>query len=288
MSWRTVVIRNRAKLDLKLGYLVIRSEETVRVHLNEIAVLVIESTAVSLTAALVCEMSKRKIKIIFCDEHRNPQTEVIPYFGTHDSNMRVRNQIGWGEDIKGDVWTAVVKEKILNQAYVLKQNNLEEWSQLCGYASEIEYLDKTNREGHAAKVYFNALFGKDFARYSPSVTNAALNYGYSIILSAFNRAVTASGYLTQLGIWHNNVDNHFNLSCDFMEPFRPVVDMAVCGMDGEKFEKEEKLFLVDLLNKPVTIDGKTQYLINAIEIYCRSLFEALEERDISLIKFYEF
>lgn len=288
MSWRTVLIRSRAKLDLQLGYLVIRNEETVRIHLNEIAVLIIESTAVSLTAALMCEMSKKKIKIIFCDEQRNPQTELIPYFGTHDSNMRLRSQINWDDDIKGDVWTAVVKEKILKQMYVLKQYNLPGWTQLYSYADEMEYLDKTNREGHAAKVYFNSLFGKEFTRYSNDVKNAALNYGYSIILSAFNRAVTASGYLTQLGIRHNNVDNHFNLSCDFMEPFRPIVDAEVVDMKPEVFEEREKTMLVNILNKEVHIEGKTQYLSNAIEIYCRSLLAALEEKDISLIKFYEF
>ena len=112
LSWRTVIIRNRAKLDLKLGYLVIRNEETLKIHLNEIAVLIIESTAVSLTSALLCEMTKKKIKIIFCDEQRNPQTELIPYYGSHDTSMRIRSQIELSNDIKGEVWTSVVKEKI--------------------------------------------------------------------------------------------------------------------------------------------------------------------------------
>ena len=55
------------------------------------------------------------------------------------------------------------------------------------YLGEIEYGDATNREGHAAKVYFNALFGKSFTRTDDLLINAALNYGYSILLSAFNR-----------------------------------------------------------------------------------------------------
>ena len=93
LSWRTVIIRNGAKLDLKLGYLVIRNEEALKIHLNEIAVLIIESTAVSLTSALLCEMTKKKIKIIFCDEQRNPQTELIPYYGSRDTSMRIRSQI---------------------------------------------------------------------------------------------------------------------------------------------------------------------------------------------------
>ena len=43
----------------------------------------------------------------------------------------------------------------------------------------------------------------DFTRSEENTVNAALNYGYSIILSAFNREIVAHGYLTQLGIFHD-------------------------------------------------------------------------------------
>ena len=52
---------------------------------------------------------------------------------------------------------------------------------LVTYADELEYFDNTNREGHAAKVYFNSLFGKGFSRDDVNDINAALNYGYSIL-----------------------------------------------------------------------------------------------------------
>lgn len=60
MSWRTVVISKRAKLDLQLGFLVVRGEDTVKIHLGEIGLLLIENTAVSLTASLLAELTKRK------------------------------------------------------------------------------------------------------------------------------------------------------------------------------------------------------------------------------------
>ena len=43
MSWRTVVISSRCKLDLKMGYLVARGESIQRVFLDEIAILLIET-----------------------------------------------------------------------------------------------------------------------------------------------------------------------------------------------------------------------------------------------------
>lgn len=50
MSWRIVVISRSAKLDYKMDYLIVRQEEITKIHLSEIYTLIIESTAVSITA----------------------------------------------------------------------------------------------------------------------------------------------------------------------------------------------------------------------------------------------
>ena len=71
MSWRTVVISSNVKLDYQMGYMVVRRMDTMKIHLSEMEILIVESTAVSLTAALLNELSKKKIKVIFCDEKRN-------------------------------------------------------------------------------------------------------------------------------------------------------------------------------------------------------------------------
>ena len=287
MSWRTVVISKNAKLDYQLGYLVVRNQDVVKIHINEIAVLIIETTSVSLTDALLCELTKKKVKIIFCDEKRNPSSELIPYYGSHDTSMKVRKQIAWSEDIKTAVWTEIVTEKIRKQA-----ENLEHWNQgeselLYEYISQMEFGDATNREGHAAKVYFNALFGMDFTRTAENSINAALNYGYSLLLSTCTREITINGYITQLGLFHDNMFNPFNLASDLMEPFRPLVDNLIKQMAPEKFEHDEKMEVVKLLQKEIILAGRKEYLSNAMKLYCRSVFDALNDGDISLIKFYK-
>lgn len=289
MSWRTIVITGCAKLDYKMDYLVVRKQEgTNRVHLSEIGLLIIESTAISLTAVLLCELVKRKTKVIFCDEQHNPISELIPYYGSHDTSMKVKRQIGWSKSIKELVWTEIVAEKIRSQSKHLKDCGYTVQAEmLAQYVKEMEPGDKGNREGHAAKVYFNALFGMEFTRSEENSINAALNYGYGILLSCFNREIVSNGYITQLGLFHDNMFNQFNLASDFMEPFRILVDRKVAAMMPEKFEHEEKMELVYILSESVLIDGKRNYVSNAIKIYCRSLFEALNERDISLIKFYK-
>lgn len=289
MSWRTVVVTGNAKLDYKMDYLVVRkAEATTRIFIGEIGLLIIESTAVSLTTMLLSELIKHKIKVVFCDEKHNPQSELISYYGSHDTSAKIRTQIQWTREVKENVWTEIVAEKVKQQSEHLKKYELKvPVDMLKQYIEEIELGDKTNREGHAAKVYFNALFGMDFSRSKDCAINAALNYGYGILLSCFNREVIANGYITQLGLFHNNMFNQFNLSSDLMEPFRILVDRIVVKNKPEKFDSEEKMNFIYMLEDEVMIDGKHQYISNAIKIYCKSIFDALNENDVSLIKFYE-
>lgn len=286
MSWRTIVISKRAKLDLQLGYMVVRSEEVTKIVLSEMSTILIESTAVSLTTGLLAELSKRKIKVIFCDEKRNPSSELVSYYGSHDTSNKVRKQIAWKQKTKEAVWTEIVTEKIRKQKEILEILGKEESEILSSYIKEITWNDGTNREGHAAKVYFNALFGLDFTRTEDNYINAGLNYGYSIILSAFTREIVANGYITQLGLFHDNMFNQFNLASDLMEPFRVLIDQKILQMKLIDFEHNEKMQLVDVLNQEVLIDGKKQYVNNAIKIYCKSVFDALNDDDSSLMRFY--
>lgn len=218
----------------------------------------IESTAVSITTGLLSEMTKKKIKVIFCDEKRNPSSELIGYYGSHDTSNKVRKQIQWSSSIKEAVWTEIVTEKIRKQKELLEYLGKEEAGLLDSYLKEIDWNDATNREGHAAKVYFNALFGLDFTR-----------------------------YITQLGLFHDNMFNQFNLASDLMEPYRVLIDKEVVNMKLEQFEQEEKMRIVNILNYEIKIDGKIQYVNNAIKLYCKSVFDALNENDSSLIRFYK-
>lgn len=287
MSWRIVIIESQSKLDYKMGYLVVRSLDTKRILLDEVAILMIENPAVSLTGILIEELTIRKVKVIFCDSKRSPIAELIPHHGSHDSSAKVRTQIMWEQTTKDNIWRDIVSEKIRKQADFLRETGYEEQAiLLSGYTGRIELADATNREGHAAKVYFNALFGMDFTRSADTATNASLNYGYSLLLSAFNREVCANGYLTQLGIFHNNMFNHFNLSCDLMEPFRVLVDRIVYEMKPTEFGQEQKHEIWKTLDQRVEVDGQEQFVMNAIKIYTKSVLDAINDGDSSGIKFY--
>ncbi len=287
MSWRTVIISGMAKLDYKMGFMVVRGAETKRVVIDEISTLVIENPAVSFTGCLMEVLVEKKVKVIFCDSRHSPVAELVPHHGSHDSSAKIRTQAAWGQDVKALVWQEIITEKIRKQEkFLLELGKSEEAGLLKSYIGQVELLDSTNREGHAAKVYFNALFGMGFTRSAETPINAALNYGYSLLLSAFNREVSANGYLTQLGIFHNNMFNHFNLSCDFMEPFRILVDRHVRRDIPTEFTKDEKHGLWRILKESVWIGNSRRSVSDAIKIYTRSCFEAINDADPSKIKHY--
>lgn len=288
MSWRTVVISNRCKLDLKLGYMVVRGEETRRIFLDEVALVLIENPAVSLTGCLLEALTDRKIRVIFCDSTRSPMAELVPHHGSHDTTRKLRQQLCWSPEMKGAVWSRIVGEKIRLQAQHLADRKFPKEAVLLeSYLSQIEFQDASNREGHAAKVYFNALFGKGFSRREEHPLNAAMNYGYSILLSAFNREISAAGYITELGIHHDNVFNHFNLSSDLMEPFRILVDRKVMELEPKELDKDTKHALVNILNSNVEIGDTRQTVLNAIRIYLTSVFAALNSGNADSIRFYK-
>ena len=287
-GWRVIVITGRSKLDLRYNSISIRRDNgTDFIHIGEVNTLILETTTISITAALMCELIKQKVKVIFCDEKSNPHFELLPFYGSHDCSAKIKEQIAWTDFLKESLWTIIVTEKIENQMKLLKKLNKEEYKILQEYASQIEHNDNTNREGHSAKIYFSALFGNNFSRNKENSLNAFLNYGYQLLLSTFNKEIVANGYLTQIGIFHKNMFNYYNLSSDLMEPFRVIVDELAYKENPQKFEKNEKRKLQNILNLKFRINNVNHYLSDIIKIYTKSIFDALSANDLSLVRFFE-
>lgn len=287
MSFRTVIITSKCKLSYKNDHLYVRGDELKLIHLSEIEILIIESTQVLITSYLLCELVKRKIYVVFCNEKHNPDSQLLSLYGCHNSSKKLKQQLEWTDSIKDFVWTSIVTEKIRKQSELLKSQNKDEFKLLEEYYHGTKSGDSTNREGHAAKVYFNALFGKDFTRDDCSDINKALDYGYTVLLSFFNREIVSNGYLTQLGLWHRSEFNQFNLSSDLMEPFRILIDELVYKKKKEPFNSKYKHELVNVINKKIIIDKKTQYTSNAIKIYVKSIFKSLDLESVNYMKFYD-
>ena len=160
MAWRCVIIDSPCKVSVANNYLIVRTEQIKQIHLSEISFLMLACPAINITGVALYELSRNKIKVVFCDEKHNPYGELVNYYGSCNCSKKIRQQIAWSEDVKTSVNTLIIYRKIVNQAALLAKYGFAERAEtLYSYASEIALNDATNREGHAAKVYFNTLFG---------------------------------------------------------------------------------------------------------------------------------
>ncbi len=278
MSFRTVVIAQQSKLSYKNRFLVVKQDlDEKYIHLSEIDTIIVDSLAVSISAYLLKELSDNKINIIFCDEKHNPFGELSTYYSKHNTSKMIQRQISWTSNEKDKIWKKIVKNKLLNQAYMLSKIDSEKYKLLLDYIIEVQDGDSTNREGHAAKVYFNALFGNSFSRRDDSNINSALNYGYEVLLSTFNKEIINNGYLTQLGIHHKNEFNKFNLGCDLMEPFRIVIDNFVYYNQDKNFDSNLKIEILDIFNHTFKFDGKNYTLKDIIRMYVKNTLDNISD-----------
>lgn len=267
-------------MSYKSGYLVVRKEDdTAKVHLSEISTIILQTMQVFISAYLMAELAKNKISLVISDDKCNPVGQYLPLYGAHNTSKRIMEQIAWGEPIKKRVWQHVIKDKIREQARFLEERDYEsEAKQLFGLVSEVRSGDTTNREAQAARLYFAALFGPDFSRELDVPLNAALNYGYAVLLSMVNREIVSRGFLTQTGICHRNEYNQFNLACDLMEPFRPAVDRAVVDYLSCEFDNDARRMLGDIGNTHVEYRDGSYRLVSVVSQYVQQCLNALNKK----------
>lgn len=273
--FRTVVIKNSSKLYSIHGYLVIFNGETEqKVLMDEISCLMVESYRTLISSPLLIELSRRNISVIFCDEKHNPCATLIGLNNYHSQLTSINTQINWNENTKAKLWQDIIKSKINMQANVLAMFNKDKSELLRQNATEVDLFDKDNKEGISARIFFSAMYGSSFTRNLESVINTLLDYGYAILMSCVNREIVSHGYLSQLGIFHKGQFNHFNLACDLMEPFRPIVDIiAYLNYNNEN----PKVEMRKLLTYRIKINNEERYLDNAISVYVNIVLNYLKE-----------
>lgn len=286
MGWRTVVVNTHSKLSYKNNHLIFKdASRTELIHLSEVDILLLETTDIVLSTMLIKRLVDENILVIFCDDKRLPTAYLMPYYGRHDSSLQLSRQIAWNEDVKAEIWTTIIAQKILNQAFYLGSCGFLEKSQsVIDLYHGLDLFDPSNREGHAARIYFNTLFGNDFSREQDNDVNAALDYGYTLILSMFAREIVLSGCMTQFGLKHANQFNQFNLASDIMEPFRPIIDRIVYENRSSSFVKiKRELFTI--FSDTFYYNGKDMYLSNIVSDYTKKVIQALNQPEKGVPEF---
>lgn len=268
--------------------MLIQQKDSIPVPLEDIAVIVVEAREVVLTAPLLAALGQYGVTLIVCDEQFLPCGQWLPFNQYHRCLKILKHQMEMSLPQKKQLWQQIVKQKISNQAWVLDDSGHDIAARrLMFLAEEVKSGDKTFTESQAAALYFRVLFGEKFTRRIDNPINACLNYGYSILRSAIARALVQYGFHPALGLHHHSEVNAFNLADDFIEPYRPMVDLLVYQQFSESKEisltPAMKKDLIALLCYQVKLD-KQYTMMTAIDRTIQSFQRVLVNGSNQLLK----
>jgi len=278
MLKRTLYIANPYYLHFKNKQMILDSQEgeSRSVPIEDIGFLVLEHPQINITMPLISALNANNVAVVFCNEKHMPNAMLLNLDGHNLQSEYFRHQINASLPLKKNLWKQTIEAKISNQAALLSKlgkNN----SDLLALAKEVKSDDSSNREGHAARLYWPRLFGEFFIRERFGChPNPMLNYGYILLRSAVARSLAGSGMLATLGIHHHNKYNAFCLADDIMEPYRPYVDELVLKLDQkydfvDNLEKEHKMDLLQILTCDVMIGTNKRPLMVALSQTTASL-----------------
>lgn len=254
MLKRTLFFSTPLDLTLRNNQLVVSTRQMPEVKnsvpIEDIGFVVLENQQINITLPLLNALSDNNAAVIICGDNFMPNAMLLNLDSNTTQGEVYRSQIEASEPLKKGLWKQVVEAKIRNQAALLNKLD-KDGDKLKPYYSNVKSGDSDNREGIAAKVYWNELFGEDFIRSREgSSPNNLLNYGYTLLRAAVARALMGSGLFPAFGIFHRNRYNAFPLADDIMEPYRPFVDEIVFDLyaNGEReLTKQVKADLIHLL-----------------------------------------
>lgn len=287
MAFRNVYLQNDVYLKIKDEQLVVKkTNEETTIPLEDLNSVCIESLQTVITTYTLQKFIEHDIIVYVCDEKHLPTGIII---GTNNYSRQLKNikqQMEMSKPLMKRIWQDIVKVKILNQAKCLQELNIKQYTKLEEMLIGITSGDKNNVEAKAASLYFKLLFGSKFNRSLDCIQNAALNYGYAIVRGMIARTLVMYGFEPSIGIFHHSQLNNFNLADDFIECFRPLVDLYILtniDLTQDELTPENKKEIYKIINCLVLIDGKKFNIQGAIEYMIKSFSTSMNKNE-NLIK----
>ena len=294
MIKKTLCFTNPAYLSLHQCQLVIRLPEVVEneslsnvlkeqaertIPVEDIGVVVLDHRRITITSGALDALLENNCAVITCNAQGHPVGLLLPLSGNTLQSERFREQIASSLPLRKQLWQQTIKQKITNQAAVLRSvtGNDEKCMQV--WAEQVRSGDPDNIEARAAAYYWQHLFPElpHFVRTREGEPpNNLLNYGYAILRAVVARALVGSGLLPTLGIHHHNRYNAYCLADDIMEPYRPYVDRLVLNIirtNGcvAELTREFKSQLLVIPTLDVVVNGKRSPLMIAVQQTTASL-----------------
>ncbi|AFP76235.1 CRISPR-associated protein Cas1 [Mycoplasmoides gallisepticum CA06_2006.052-5-2P] len=228
MSKKVLEVSETEFISLHLDTLIVRKHGArVTLPLKTLDTILITNPYCNISVPLLNKIVENNINLIVCNTKFQPTMQILP-ISSYYSNKNYLWQIRWTDEQKNQIWKQLVKLKIINYARLINHLNIttdDNIEKLTNYYTNVVDGDLNNCEGHAAKLSFKLLYGEDFSRsQKDDIINKYLNYGYIVLMTYVSRTLIKNGLDNRIGIFHKSFNNHFALSCDIMEPFRPIID----------------------------------------------------------------
>ncbi len=277
MVKRTIHIGSPARLSLRQQQMLMSKEDALgnrvekTVPVEDLGAVILEDPQISITHGLMAYLMEHNVAVITCDARHMPTGLMLNLCGHTTQAERFRHQVEASQPLRKQLWQQTVRQKIGNQAAVLRRLGVQE-VYLPRLAADVRSGDPDNREGVAAAYYWPRVFAQHpgFVREREAGwPNNLLNYGYAILRAVMARSLVGSGLMPTIGIHHHNRYNHYCLADDMMEPYRPYVDLLVADIIDRTDETPDFLTTAqktELLQVPVldvTIGGRTRPLMVA-------------------------
>lgn len=291
MAFRTLTIDSAAEIHVRSGQLTVQREcdpKPLQVDLDDLACIVLANLDITLSTGALNMISSHGITVLGCGRNYMPTTIALPFAPSSKYSQVVSRQLGMSAPFQKRLWKRIVQQKISNQARVLAIAGRTGANALEELAKAVRSGDIDNREAVAARTYF-PLLKEGYVRAEVSPTSSILNYGYAVIRSTLARAVVSHGFITSVGLHHDNVRNEFNLVDDLIEPFRPFVDLQMLDInldneDAENLSREARRAMTSVLRNACLINGHETSCLVAAELVVESLMQAIEDRDANKLK----
>ena len=292
MIARTLCFSSIGKLSLRYEQLVwTPADGEVRtIPVEDTGFVILESEKIDVTTAALQFLAEHNVAVVVCDRTHVPTAQLIPYSANTVSAESTEAQLAATDAVQGRLWKLVVRQKIRNQASLMRRLGASQWKRLESLADEVKNHDPLNCEAQAARIYFQSLAPEGFVRdRDGGWPNAPLNYGYAILRAAVARAIVGSGLVCFKGVHHHNRYNPFALADDVMEPYRPFVDQYIFGsvkpfdVPMRELTKEMRARLLEMLTCDVKMGDMKSPLMVALSRTTASLVRYYKKESCNLV-----
>ena len=284
--FRIVSIENPAGVHVHDGQLiVIQDRGTASIPVRDISVLVVCGPNIRMSTLAQTMLANSKVVMLFLGRNHHPAAMLLPTIGNARQARAAQAQAALSAHTRDVLWQSIIMQKIENQARALAFLGLEGSEQLLQCARNVLPNDSDNREGHAAKQYFQFL-QPGLNRRVDDPLNSALNYGYAIVRALMAREVVCAGLIPSLGLHHCSQLNSFNLVDDLMEPLRPSIDILATSVASTscRLSRKQRAALREAGRLCVLMNGKPTSVSLATRGIAQSLRSSLVHDDPSLLR----